>query len=254
MFGKSKEVIAARRDLKRRFIQMVLECARLGPQGLSGNRTLNASQTGNVTIAAGSFYNGLSDVEKTTLRTAKGCNKPPKDVKQKGYLTLADFIKIPTLNVQGAGCMAAFVSDLRLWGKQVIEKNPNTFAPQYKMTFDEGIAEAIKEGTVPIQEYKKNPMQYGEPTDNDQAFYWILLKFAMAVTNQPDRDTDDIKVVKSPDVKKLVKAELDNLLRETPKEFLDSPNNRLLLNNYDKLVDLSHTNYGAFLLWDLKRK
>ena len=120
LFGKSASEIDERRAVKRRFVELCVACAKIAPLAMTGNGVLSGSQTGNVTVAAGEFFTSLSEPEKVALRSAKGCDKPPDEAKQKEYLTLADFLKIPTLSVDGAGCMAAFVHDLIAWGHQAI--------------------------------------------------------------------------------------------------------------------------------------
>jgi len=72
MFGKSREEIDQRRTLKRRFVNVTMEIAAAGPEALLGNRTLNESQTGVVTVLGREFYLGLTELgEHRSYRDVK---------------------------------------------------------------------------------------------------------------------------------------------------------------------------------------
>lgn len=247
--GKSSADIAERRAIKQRFVAMALNCAVAAPRAVTGNGVLTGTESGNVTVAAGTFYNGLDEDQIIALRTAKGCNRPPAGVEQPGYLTLADFLKIPTLDVAGAGCMAAFVHDLVLWGKQVIALNPHSFSAADRDNFNTRILAAIQANLIDINVYKLNPKQYNEPSTPEEAMYWYLMDLAMILAEEKEEGLANWNKNKRP-----ILAALNARVSKTvAAEFRNNPNIVALASEarFEQTARRAVTEYGAPLLLTL---
>ena len=247
---KWKSQITARRVLKRRFVVMAQACAVAGPKGLTGNRVLNGEESGNVTVLARDFYLGLSAADLSTLHWAKGCSNTPPGAKQPGFLHLSDFLKIPTLSVAGAGCMAAFVYDLRLWALQMMVRNPRTFIAQDRVDFENAVNAAIAAATVPIETYRQNPDQYGEPGDPDQAFYYYQMQLAKILSDRASRLGEEGLAAWMASTGP-IRAAWTQSVATVPAEFRNNPNIVALTANLEKAVKLSVKNYGDVLVLEL---
>ena len=243
---KWESQITARRALKRRFVAMAQACAVAGPKGLTGNRVLNGEESGNVTVLARDFYLGSSATDLSTLRWAKGCSSAPPGAKQPGYLHLSDFLKIPTLSVAGAGCMAAFVYDLRLWALQVMARNPQSFTAQDRPDFEAAANAAIAAATVPIERYRLNPDQYGDPGDPDQAIYYYQMQLAKILAERAGRLKEEGLAAWMGSAG-AIRTTWTQSVAKVPSEFRSNPNILALTGNLGKAVKLSVKTYGDVL-------
>lgn len=241
---KSQEEIVARRALKRRFVTMAQQCAVAGARAVSGNRKLNDSETGNVTVIARDFYVSLAPADMTVLRAAKGCNSRPPKSTYREYLALTDFLKIPTLSVQQAGCMGTFTHDLVQWAHQVMAKNPRSFSVQDKAQFNAAVAQAQRDVVVPIDTYRLNPAQYGEPGDAEEALYWCLMELAKIMA---DYDDAAHRLTHKAAIRSAWKKAVDATVS---KELRDNPNIETLRGDafHARAETRAIKEYGAYLM------
>lgn len=216
LFGKSKEEIAGRRDIKRRVVEMLVTCGEIAPLAVSASMKLNGEQTGNVTVLAGGFWNNLTAGDRSILRSAKGC-PVPRSRKSTGYSTLADFLEVPTFPVAKAGCMAEWTELGVLWAKQLVQVNPHSF-PDRWTPFQQRIDRAVQRSTVDNQKYIRNPYGLGLPKNADQAFAYMVFQAGY------------LGEYEYPDKPAIAETQWKVLLKSIPREFV-TPNIEALVNN-----------------------
>lgn len=214
ILGKSSKEIAQRRDVKCRVVEMLVECAEIAPLAIKASNKLSGEQTGRITLKAGGFWVNLSQSDKLVCRTAKGSSTPARH-KHAGYKKLADFLSVPTLTPDEAGCMAAWTELGVLWAKHLVERNPHTF-PNGWREFQNRIDTAANAVEVSNEDYIDNPYGKGEPRNADQAFAYMIFKAGY------------INSYEYSGKPKLAESEWKKLLQQLPKE-LQTPNIKALV-------------------------
>jgi len=223
MFGKPQNIINQRRDVKRRVVEIMIQCAEIGPIAVTGNGILNGEQVGRITVlVVHNFVNGLTPEDIDALKTAKGCRQPPPGVEDLSRRTLYDHIITPTKSVSDAGCMAAFVHDGVLWAKQVALANPNSNInwPACQLRIDN----ALNQLKVSNKQYFLNP-GLRDPQDADQALYWLVYQAGQL------EDTPNAQV------------QFRQKFNSLPKELRDNANVQAISNNFAKAVSLFEKYY-----------
>jgi hypothetical protein len=183
MFGKSAAVVDARRDIKRRVVEIMVQCAEIGPRAVTGNGTLTPSEAGEVQrLVIHEFILRLSEADKITLRTAKGCTSPPAELENKDKRTLWDHIQTMQQNVTEVGCMAGFVHDGVLWAKQVAQQNPHSNINWFQ--YQQRIDAAVRAVKLSLPQYAANPGQR-EPENVEESFYWLIFRAGAIHLEEP---------------------------------------------------------------------
>lgn len=223
MFGKSQNIIDQRRDVKRRVVEIMVQCAEIGPIAITGNGILNGEQVGRITVlVAHNFVNTLKAEDIDALKTAKGCRQPPPGLEDPSRRTLYEHIMTPTKSVSDAGCMAAFVHDGVLWAKQVAQANPNSNInwPSYEVR----IKSALNQLKVSNKQYFMNP-GLRDPQDSNQALYWLVYH-AGQLDGKPNAE-----------------IQFRQKFQSLPKELRNNANLQAFSNNYAKAVSLFEKYY-----------
>jgi hypothetical protein len=127
--------IDERRDVKRRAVGILIENAQRFPgAAYQGNRVPD-DIIPELATPIGDFWRGLTEAQKTILRTAKGCNVKPREVNEYPKTTLADFLELGADRPESVGrpggdevhCWGSYTMEGYEWAKQVIDLNPRSF-------------------------------------------------------------------------------------------------------------------------------
>ena len=129
-FGKSEEVIANRRDVKRAATNHIITLARRFPRSAHMGNSIDEDALMLASIPIQAWWETLSVADKTVLRTAKGCTRKPADAPPHGHnneSNFADFLENSLTKVWAVPCMAAWLRVALLWAHQIRVGNPHTF-------------------------------------------------------------------------------------------------------------------------------
>lgn len=177
---KILEKLAAKRqfhrDVKRRVVEMLMSCAEIAPFAVKKSRKLNGDQAGRITLLGGEFWRDLSVADKGLLASVKpkGFSVPQAGVRA-NYDSLADFLTVPTLSIEEAGCMAAWTELGFEWAELLVQRNPHTF-PEGWGVFARRLKNAIMAEKVSNEQFIKNPYGQGLPKNAEQAFAYMIFK------------------------------------------------------------------------------
>lgn len=169
MFGKSKAVIKQRREAKQAVVNFLITCGENHPIALL-DKALPGDDSGALFVELKEFVPTI-EKDKPALETAKGCTKPPHQLRSAHTGTLYSFLKLYELG-ERAGCFSSWIQDGVDWAQDVVEQNPNSF-PSGWSPFQKRVDAAKSRYSVDDASYRRNPTS-GPPRNVDQALSYLI--------------------------------------------------------------------------------
>ncbi len=169
MAGKSTGVIKKRREAKQAVVDFLISCAERHPVALL-DKTLSGDGTGSLFVELSEFTPTV-EKDKAALETAKGCTKPPQQMRTAHKGTLYSFLQLYKLGDRG-GCFSSWIQDGVDWAKDVVEKNPHSF-PTGWTPLQKRVDAAKSSYSIDDAGYRRNPTS-GLPQNADQALYYLV--------------------------------------------------------------------------------
>jgi hypothetical protein len=244
---EEKMSIARRRELKRQIAALSLQCARIGPVALSGNGILSQDESDDVLVACTVFLTSLRGEDDVALRTAKGCNRPPAHCENVGYLTFIDFLR----GVLHGHCAASIVHDLALWGRQVVNLNPNTFNAVERAAYMGELDNIVQAQLGRNERYARNPGLVGPPMNQIQAMDWLFYHSAYALLEHglANANVAPGTNIVLPQGQQTVdyNTYMDNVFAELAPEFRNNPNCKAFMSDRSRAATRAWKCYGKLM-------